>query len=399
MRHACCRYDLFFLYTHFSLSSTGKPHLLLKHLPVCYNQPAEVRAWAQKGFDEWRNSKKRPASSPAPNSGSAKASGTASGSSQSSGAAPKQSSFAIQAFPRVSINEQVKLEQHVMRFFAACNVSFQSVEHPEFVAMVKAMRGTSYNPPTRKRLSSDLLPELFVSLQKAYFDEVRGACGTLSIDGWTDAKSDCLVGIGLSVHGNEYLVELRDTAEQHTAGNLFPVVLSKLRDLASEAKCRVGTVVSDNAANMENTRVFLVAEQLKQVDSLKLVAESLDAGSDKHNVWIIIGKISVLALFSQEVMRQVQDARMAVVVDAYGCSAHLLNLIGQDLADQNVLNKVCVMSVILTTIFFCHRFWKWQSTFAGRTMPAGCAVTHKLCVLRFRVRRVGMPGLTPWTGT
>lgn len=184
-----------------------------------------------------------------------------------------------------------------MRFFAACNVSFQAVENPEFVAMVQAMRGTCFNPPTRKRLSSDLLPELFVSLQKTYFDEVRGSCGTLSVDGWTDAKSDCLVGIGLSVHGNEYLVELRDTAEQHTADNLFPVVLTKLKDLAAEANCRVGTVVSDNAANMDNTRRFLVAEQLKQVDSLKLVAESLDAGSDKHNVCILIGKMSIFTFF------------------------------------------------------------------------------------------------------
>ena len=47
-----------------------------------------------------------------------------------------------------------------------------------------------------------------------------------------------------------------------------------------------------------------------------------------------------------------QEARMAVVVDAYGCSAHLLNLIGQDLADQNVLNKVCVMSQVMNTKLF-----------------------------------------------
>jgi hypothetical protein len=137
------------------------------------------------------------------------------------------------------------------------------------------------------------------------------------------------------------LIRLRDSGEQHTADNLYPVVLDKMKELRLEARCRAATVVSDNAANMENTRRFLVAEQLKQVDSLRLIADSLDAGSDKHNVCIVTGYFLFFTFFfSQEVLREVQEARMAVVVDAYGCSAHLLNLVGQDLADHNVLNKV-----------------------------------------------------------
>ena len=91
----------------------GKPHLLIKHLTTCLSQPAEVRQWAEKGWRDWREQTKRksnpsakplppPATSPIP--------------SDVASSPPKQSRFTVASFPRVSIVEQVHLENQIMRF-------------------------------------------------------------------------------------------------------------------------------------------------------------------------------------------------------------------------------------------------------------------------------------------
>jgi hypothetical protein len=43
---------------------------------------------------------------------------------------PKQAKVVVTSLPRLSLEEQVKLENQIMRFFTACNVPFHTVGHP-----------------------------------------------------------------------------------------------------------------------------------------------------------------------------------------------------------------------------------------------------------------------------
>lgn len=150
---------------------------------------------------------------------------------------------------------------------------------------MQLLRGKTFRPPDRHRLSSDLLPELHTQLLKQYHESIKDCVGTLSVDGWSDAKSDSLLGLGLNVHGKGYLLDLVDTKESHTSDNVFPVLLEQMKVMRTEAGCCVGTVVSDNAANMDNTRRLVVAAQLKEVDSLHAVVQTVEAGTPRHTVW------------------------------------------------------------------------------------------------------------------
>jgi hypothetical protein len=137
---------------------------------------------------------------------------------------------------------------------------------------------------------------------KWYHASIKAYVAALSVDCWSDAKSDSLLGLGLNVHGKGYLLDLVDTNEAHTSDNMFPVLLAQMKVLREEAGCTVATLVSDKAANMHNTRQLVVAAQLKEVDSLMKVVETLEPGTPKHT----------------EAMLQLQDARGRVVVDSYG---------------------------------------------------------------------------------
>ena len=83
--------------------------------------------------------------------------------------------------------------------------------------------------------------------------------------------------------GREFLLDLLDSGA-HTAENMYPRVLEAIKDLRGQAGCAVATVVSDNAANMESTRRLLLSAQLKEVDHLSKVVETLDAGTPRHSV-------------------------------------------------------------------------------------------------------------------
>ena len=166
----------------------GKPHLLLKHLPVCVNQPQEVRSWATKLWEEWRvSNRKQKADSPK---------------SQSPDSNGKQARFTVSSFPRVGIVEQIRLEGQIMRFFAACNIPFSVVQHPEFVNLMQLLRGPTFQPPERPRLSAELLLELYMVLQKEYYNDIRDGVGTLSLDGWSARSLILCSGWGSSVSKN-----------------------------------------------------------------------------------------------------------------------------------------------------------------------------------------------------
>ena len=88
------------------------------------------------------------------------------------------------------------------------------------------LRGPSYTPPTRQRLSQDLLPKLFDELMTEIRGKVVGRNVTLVIDGWKDVKNDPTLGYGLAQGGRHWLYLLEGTlGTPHTIDNLGPMVL------------------------------------------------------------------------------------------------------------------------------------------------------------------------------
>ena len=83
----------------------GKPHLLLLRLPVCINQPAEVRSWARKNWDELTQNNRRKNVKQKPTT--------------STDTKDKQARLMVESFPSVTNGEQVRLLTHIMRFLAA----------------------------------------------------------------------------------------------------------------------------------------------------------------------------------------------------------------------------------------------------------------------------------------
>ena len=100
------------------------------------------------------------------------------------------------------------------------------MENKEFVKLCQLMRGSSYIPPTRQRLSDELLPELFGALWGEFKVETMGRNVTLEVDGWKDIKNDPTLGFGVAHSGQEWLFKLDSTlGTPHTIANLGPLIM------------------------------------------------------------------------------------------------------------------------------------------------------------------------------
>ena len=105
------------------------------------------------------------------------------------------------------------------------NFSFQVVENIEFIKFCRALRGNSYNPPHRHRISSHLLPNLYKELETSFHAEIKGQNTTLQVDGWKDVQNDPTLGFAVACNGKDWLYKLEDTlGTRHTIENLGSLI-------------------------------------------------------------------------------------------------------------------------------------------------------------------------------
>lgn len=176
----------------------------------------------------------------------------------------------------------------------ATNSPFRLVQHPQFLKMVQTLR-PGYIPPSRKDIADKYLDLVYEKEYKKCADDLNNETVCLSIDGWSNIHNEPIICVTLTTStGQIYLVDTIDTSgKPHTAEYLLQLVQNSIKKAEQDFGCRIGSVVTDNAANVAKMR--------------KLLEESSEP---EHTVL------------------------------TYGCAAHLLNLLAHDLEIDNVKQHV-----------------------------------------------------------
>ena len=139
-----------------------------------------------------------------------------------------------------------------------------------------------YIPPNRYQVGGCLLDQSFSSVIDSYSEELKGKIVCMAMDGWSNVHNEPILALTLSVDGNIYINDCVDTAEsRHTADYLVKIAENNAE--------KVGNFVTDNAANMAKMR------------------KELGKGEE---------------------------------IITYGCSAHLLNLLSQDMQIKNIKEHI-----------------------------------------------------------
>ncbi|XP_018012992.1 uncharacterized protein LOC108670053 [Hyalella azteca] len=204
------------------------------------------------------------------------------------------SSGSMQQFTIKTTKEDKKcLDYLVARMIYGTNSSFRLVEHDCFREMMDAAR-PGYKLPTRRDVAGRLLDEVFDSETEKAVNMLQGQTVCMSLDGWSNVSNEPVICSSVTVHSSTscevHLVDTVDTSgHSHTAEYLLEVVKNSISVAEQKFRCKIGSFVTDNAANVTKMRTELMKEN---------------------------GLI------------------------CYGCSAHLLNLLAKDFEISNIKEHV-----------------------------------------------------------
>lgn len=184
-----------------------------------------------------------------------------------------------------------RFDLQVARYFYATNTPFLHADHEEFKKLM-SMLHPGYVPPNRLDIGGKLLDHIFNEEQNNCKEDLENKTVCLSIDGWSNIRNDPIVCSCVTTNdGKTILVDTIDTTDNHhTADYLETVANSSIQKAEQLFNCKVRSVVSDNAANMAKMR--------RQLQT--------NTGGD-------------------------DGAQVKLPILAYGCSAHILNLLAKDL--------------------------------------------------------------------
>ena len=183
-----------------------------------------------------------------------------------------------------------KIDQQIARFVYASNISFSTVEHPEFVKLVNMLH-PGYSPPSRKTLAGTVLDKTTADLEDVMRKKLLGKDCTLVQDGWSNIHNDPVSAICLHADGEAFFLEAVDTSSNKKTAEYCKTLVQKAMVSAEEKYgCHVRNIVTDNAKSMEKMR------QKLQEDDEDLIV--------------------------------------------YGRSSHILNLLGQSLTPSSVIKHI-----------------------------------------------------------
>ena len=181
-----------------------------------------------------------------------------------------------------------QLDLQIVRFFYVCNIPFNVAEHKEFKAMVSLLR-PGYNSPNRKDLSGCLLDNVHGHIRQHIAREIQNTDVTLIQDGWSDIHNNPVVATSIHTGSKSYFLNAVDTGANKKIASYCATLFLKSKTKA-EFKCRTVGIVTDNEKKMESMR------------------------------------------------RKIIEFDNTLVT--YGCSSHLLNLMGQDITPPNKISQV-----------------------------------------------------------
>ena len=165
-------------------------------------------------------------------------------------------SFAI----KTTLKEKEHFDYLTARFIYASNLPFKTVEHPTFLEMINNLR-PGYKPPNRKDIAGNLLDSVFESEIEKSIDTLNDQMVCMSIDGWSNVVNDPIICATVAAQNrassgaNIFLINTVDTSGYpHTAEFLLEVAKESIKEAEKKFLSTVGSVVTDNGANVKKMR-------------------------------------------------------------------------------------------------------------------------------------------------
>ena len=187
--------------------------------------------------------------------------------------------------------DKEKFEISLAKAWFACNFPFMSIENKWVKEHYKELR-PGYTLPTRQKLSGPLLDAVHEEMTTKACEFLSGAKVTLSVDTWSDVNNSPVLASSFIYKEKVFVVGgLDTTGEPHNAENLLHFVQEQIKQAESKFKVEIVGLVTDNAENMRKMRNDLNAD-----------------------------------------------------IVSYGCSAHQLNLLGQDIAPPSLIKLISEVS-------------------------------------------------------
>lgn len=182
------------------------------------------------------------------------------------------------------------------KYFFATNTPFNHAAHEEFRKMCELMR-PGYIAPSPFQIGGKILDTVYDDTREKCKAEIQGQTVPMSLDGWSNVHNEPLVCCSImTLSGLSILTNTVDTSGHcHTAEYLKDVALDCIKDCENTFGVKVRSFVTDNTGNVCKMRQYL-----QETNEISIIT--------------------------------------------YGCSAHLLNLLAQDVEPPGV--KETVLKII-----------------------------------------------------
>ena len=183
-----------------------------------------------------------------------------------------------------------RISLQIGRYFYSTNTPFKHAEHAEFRELCKVMR-PGYKPPSRRQIGGQILDDTYQSVVEECKQKLEGQVVSMSLDGWSNIHNEPIVCCSIMTQsGDSYLMSTIDTSgHPHTAEYLKEVAIDAIQKTEKTFNVKVRSFVTDNTGNVSKMR----KELIKDIDIIH-----------------------------------------------YGCSAHILNLLAQDLNIPGVTEHI-----------------------------------------------------------
>lgn len=178
--------------------------------------------------------------------------------------------------------EVPKLDKLVAKCFYGNNLSFNTADSKTFKDLVTQLR-PSYDPPNRKRLSNDLLDEVYEDTQEELKAQIKDKeTITISQDGWSNTSFDPILAVSICDGKKSYLIDLEDTGSAvKSAEYCYEKVLESIVHVKEKYGKECFAIVTDNENKMLALRRLIIADH----------PDMISYGCGAHYINLVMGKI------------------------------------------------------------------------------------------------------------
>lgn len=188
--------------------------------------------------------------------------------------------FTIKTTPQ----QKEVLDIKIAKFFYANNIAFNAASSFPYNDMIDALR-PGYKGPSRSALAGPLLDivsaEIDLQMQKQIADS--SSCCTLLQDGWSNVKNDPIIATTVHTGSSSFLLSASDCeSNKKTAEYCAQSAINSIKDCEERFGIKIIAVCTDNENKMEKMRKILESEN----------ADLLTYGCSAHYVNLIENEVT-----------------------------------------------------------------------------------------------------------